>query len=137
MSQSIEDLEFLRDRLRDQLLEIGDFRPGTVYPRFRKCGKANCACAKRGHPGHGPQYLRTTAKGGKNRAQNLRMGSELEKALKEADNYQRFVRLCKELVEVNEQICELRPVKEIKDQEEFDSLKKKLQKRFSERWRRK
>lgn len=137
MSKSIEDLEFLRDRLRDQLLEIGDFRPGTVYPRFRKCGKENCACAKPGHPGHGPQYLRTTAKGGKNRAQNLRMGSELEKALKEADNYQRFVRLCKELVEVNEQICELRPVKEIQDQEEFDSLKKKLQKQFSERWRRK
>lgn len=137
MPKTIENLEFLRDKLRHELLEIGDFRPGTIYPHFRKCGKKNCVCAQRGHAGHGPQYLRTTAKGGKNRAQSVPLGPELEKALKEAENYQRFVRVCKELVEVNEQICESRPVKEIKDQEELDALKKKLQQQFARRLRRK
>ena len=136
MTHSIEELESLRDKLRRQLFEMGDFRPGSVYPSYRKCGKRNCACAKPGHPGH-PQYLRTTAKGGKNRAQTLRMGPELEKAIKEAENYQRFVKICRELVEANDRICELRPVREVKDPEEFEALKKKLLKRFAGRLRKK
>jgi len=137
MPKTLEELESLRDKLRSQLLEVGDFQPGTVYPHFRKCGKKNCACAQRGHPGHGPQYMRTTAKGGKNRAQNLRMGPELEKAVKEAENYQRFVSLCKELVDVDEQICKWRAVKEIRNQEAVESLKKKLQRQFAGKLRRK
>lgn len=136
MPNDLEELESLRDKLRRELFEIGDFQPGTVYPSYRKCGKKNCACAKPGHTGH-QQYLRTTAKGGKNRAQTLRMGPALEKAVEEAENYQHFVRLCRELVTVNERICALRPVREVKEPEEFEALKKKLQKRFSGRWREK
>jgi len=137
MPKTLDELESFRDKLRRQLLEIGDFQAGTVYPRFRKCGKKNCACSQPGHPGHGPQYLRTTAKGGKNRAENLRIGPELEKAVKEAKNYQSFVRLCKELAEVNEQICKLRPIREVKNPEELESLKKKLQRQFAGKLRRK
>jgi hypothetical protein len=37
------------------------------------------------------------------------------------------------VVEVNEQICRLRPVPEIKDEEELTALKKKLQRRFLKR----
>lgn len=137
MTHNLEELEDLRDNLLRQLAEIGDFRPGTVYPSFRKCGKKNCACARPGHPGHGPQYLRTTAKGGENRAQTLHMGPELEKAMKEAENYQRFVKLCRELVETNERICELRPVRKVTDAKEFEALKKKLQRQFAVKLRRK
>ncbi len=136
MTESVEELEALREKLRRQLFEIGDLRPGTVYPTYRRCGKKNCACARPGHPGH-LQYLRTSAKGGKNRSQILRMGPELEKALKEAENYQRFAHICRKLVETNERICEIRPVREVKDAEEFEALKKKLQKQFAGKLRRK
>ncbi len=130
MTETIEDLEALRDKLRRQLFEIGDLRPGSIYPTYRRCGKKNCACAKPGHTGH-LQYLRTTAKGGKNRSQILRIGPELEKAMKEADNYQNFTKICRELVQINERICERRPARQIKDPEEFEALKKKLQKQFA------
>lgn len=130
MGQNLEELESLRDKLRRQLFDIGDFRPGSVYPSYRKCGKKNCACAKPGHTGH-LQYLRTTAKGGKNRAQTLRLGPDLEKAIKEAENYQKYVKISRELVETSERICELRPARQVKDLEEFEALKKKLQKQFA------
>jgi len=65
------------------------------------------------------------------------MGPELEKAVKEAESYQRFVKLCQELVETNERICELRPVRQVKDPEEHEALKKKLQKQFAGKLRRK
>jgi hypothetical protein len=130
MTQTLKELEVLREQLLRQLFTVGDLRPGTVYPSYRRCEKRNCACAKLGHPGH-LQYLRTTAKGGKNRSQMLRMGTELEKALEEAESYQKFVKICRELVATNERICELRPVREVKDPEEFEALKKKLQKQFA------
>jgi len=42
-----------------------------------------------------------------------------------------------ELVEVNEKICHLRPIQEVKDEKELEALKKKLQKQFSPRWHKK
>jgi hypothetical protein len=137
MPQTLEALERQRTKLYQQLQTVGDFRPGTISVNFRKCGKKNCACAGAGHPGHGPQYLWNTTQRGQSRAQNLHMGAELEKVRKELDNHTIFLGLCQQLVEVNEKICQLRPVQEVKDEKELEALKKKLQKQFSPRWKKK
>ncbi len=102
---------------------LGDFRRGGISVNFRKCGKANCRCADPDHPGHGPQYLWNATIGGQSRARNLRLGPELQKVGREVEAYRRFVELCRELVEVNEQICGLRPVEEV-EEEALDQLKK-------------
>lgn len=135
MEETLEALELERAKLYQQLQALGDFRPGIISVNFRKCGKKNCACARAGHAGHGPQYLWNTTQGGQSRAQNLRMGPELAKVRKELENHRIFVRLCQQLVEVNEKICRLRPVQEVKDEKKLEALKKKLQKQFSARWR--
>ena len=137
MKETLETLELERTKLYQQLQALGDFRPGIISVNFRKCGKNNCACARRGHPGHGPQYLWNTTQRGQSRAQNLRMGAELEKVRKELENHRIFVRLCQQLVEVNEKICHLRPVQDVGDQKELEALKKKLQRQFSARWHKK
>jgi uncharacterized protein DUF6788 len=137
MQETLEALELERTKLYQQLQALGDFRPGIISVNFRKCGKKNCACARAGHAGHGPQYLWNTTQGGQSRAQNLRMGPELAKVRKELENHRIFVRLCQQLVEVNEKICRLRPVQEVKDEKKLEALKKKLQKQFSARWRKK
>ncbi len=136
MTETLETLESLRNQMQRKISEIGDFQPGSVYPSYRKCGRKNCACAKPGHAGH-LQYLRTKATGGKIRTQSLRMGPQLEKAVQEAENYRQFMKLSRELVAVNERICELRPIREVNGPEEFEALKKKLQKKFSEKLRKK
>ena len=137
MQETLEALELQRIKLHQQLKAVGDFRPGIISVNFRKCGKKNCACARAGHAGHGPQYLWNTTQRGQSRAQNLRMGPELEKVRKELENHTIFLRLCQELVEVNEKICHLRPVQEVKDEKELEALKKKLQRQFSPRWKKK
>jgi hypothetical protein len=133
MADILEELERQRASLYQQMQALGDFRPGTISVNFRKCGKKRCACAQPGHPGHGPQYLWSTTRGHQSRAQNLRLGPELEKAQREVENHQVFLRLCRELVEVNEKICRLRPVPQVGDEQELEALKKKLQKQFSPR----
>jgi hypothetical protein len=137
MPQTLEALELERTKLYEQLKAVGDFRPGTISVNFRKCGKNNCACARKGHAGHGPQYLWNTTQRGQSRAQNLHMGAQLEKVRKELENHRMFLRLCQRLVEVNEKICHLRPVQEVKDEKELEALKKKLQRQFSPRWKKK
>jgi hypothetical protein len=137
MTNTLEQLEQRRSAVYQQMQALGDFRPGTISVNFRKCGKKRCVCAQPGHPGHGPQYLWNTTSGGRSRAQNLRLGPELEKAHQELENHQVFLRLCRELVEINEKICRLRPVAEIKDERQLEALKKKLQQQFLPRRRRK
>jgi hypothetical protein len=130
MPTTLERLEQKRDALYQRLQDLGDFRPGIISVNFRKCGKKRCACARPGHPGHGPQYLWNTTAGGHSRAQNLHLGPELEKARRELETHQVFLQLCRELVEVNEKICRLRPVIPLRDEKELEALKKKLQKEF-------
>jgi hypothetical protein len=133
MLETLEALEASREKLYQQLRNLGDFRRGTISVNFRRCGKGNCACGRADHPGHGPQYLWHATIAGKSCARNLRLGPELQKVNQEVENYRRFVAWSQELVEVNERICERRPVQEIKDEQDLEQLKKKLQKQFAKR----
>ena len=137
MKQTLEELEEHRRQLYRRLAEIGDLRRGIISVNYRKCGKPNCACARKGHRGHGPQYLWNTTVGGKSRAANVRRGPELEKVQQEVENYRRFVGLTKELVEINEKICQKRPVREIEDEKELEALRKTLLRQYVKRSKKK
>ena len=102
-------LEARRAQLYADLSQVGDFRRGALNAVRRKCGKPNCACARAGHPGHGPQYNLTKWAGGKTVTVHLRTGPELDKAEREVAEYERFRDLVGQVTEVNDAICEARP----------------------------
>ena len=102
-------LEARRARLYADLGLVGDFRRGALNVVRRKCGKPNCACARAGHAGHGPQYNLTKWAGGKTVTVHLRPGPELDKAEREVAEYERFRDLVGQVTEVNEAICQARP----------------------------
>ena len=133
MEETLESLEAKRKSLYQKMEEIGDFRRGIISVNYRKCGKKNCACAKPGHLGHGPQYLWNTTIKGKSYAKSVRLGPELQKYMQETGRYREFLRLCEELVQLNERISDLRPVVEIGDKNEREALKKELQEIFRKR----
>jgi hypothetical protein len=102
-------LEAERARLYAELSGVGDFRRGTLSAVFRKCGKPNCRCAQPGGRGHGPQWNLTRWAGGKTVTAHPRPGPELDKAEREAAEWQRFRSLTGEIEQVNEAICDARP----------------------------
>ena len=59
----------------------------------------------------------------------------MEKYLNEIANHRKYVKLCEEIVVINERICDLRPVPTVKDEKALDELKKKLQKQFMGKYR--
>jgi Family of unknown function (DUF6788) len=135
MAETLGELETRRGQLLQQLVVVGDFRPGMISVNYRKCGKINCACAQPEHGGHGPQYLWNTTQNNRSRSQVIRLGPELEKVERELANYRRFGELCRELVTLNEQICRLRPVPQVSNEKELARLKKTLQQKYSRKSR--
>jgi hypothetical protein len=106
---SLPELEQQRAQLYARLAAAGDLRPGSINATYRKCGKPNCACARPGHPGHGPRWLWTRSAGGRTRSRQL-AAAEVDKVRAELANYKEFAALAGQIVTVNEAICEARPV---------------------------
>jgi len=135
-SENLENLESKRKKLFNEISKLGDFRRGTISVNFRKCGKPTCKCAKPGNIGHGPQYLWNTTIEGKSYAKNLKLGSELQKYTEETENYKKFKNLSKQIIEINEKICNITPVKSIANND-VEDLKKKLQKYYKQKLKKK
>lgn len=134
MAEKLERLEQKRETLYKEIHQVGDFRRGIISLNYRKCGKKNCACAKKGHPGH-PQYLWNSTIKGKSYAKSLKAGAELQKYMTEIENHDRFKQLCRDIIQTNEQICNLRPVVEMDDISALQELKKNLQRYFARRYK--
>ena len=110
MEESLASLEERRAQLYRQLSATGDFRRGSITENYRRCGKANCACAQPEHPGHGPRYLWTrSVRGGTTKGRQL-SAVEMEKVREELANNKDFVAISEQIAEVNEVICEARPI---------------------------
>ncbi len=112
----LSDLEQQRRRLHADLVEIGDFRRGSLCAVRRRCGKPTCACSDHAHPGHGPQHILTRSVAGKTVAVHLKPGPGLAKVAGELANYGRFKAIVGEIVELNEAICATRPVSPLADE---------------------
>jgi len=106
---SLAELEAERGRLFARLAAVGDFRRGSVSENYRKCGKPNCACARPGHPGHGPRFLWTRSARGRGTVGRQLAAGEVEKVRREAGRHAEFAAICEQIAEVNEKICEARP----------------------------
>jgi hypothetical protein len=107
---SLPELEAERDRLYAQLAEVGDFRRGSVSANYRKCGKPNCACTALDHPGHGPRFLWTRTARRRGTVGRQLAAAEVEKVRREVARHAQFAAISEQIAEVNEKICEARPV---------------------------
>ena len=110
MSQSLPTLEAKRSGILQQLVTLGDLRPGSISAAVRRCGKPNCHCAKPDDPGHDPQLRLVRKVNGKSVAESFTGAASFRKAQREVAEFHRLQSLNAELVAVNEQICRLRPV---------------------------
>lgn len=102
----IEQLSQRRDELLEQIARIKDMRPGTLIPRFRKCGKPYCHCAKDGSPGHGPSWSLTRDINGKTVTKIIPKGTAVERTKEHIAEFKRYRGLNHELVEVSEKLCD-------------------------------
>lgn len=108
-TMTVRQLEELRTLMLDRIAAVPAFRRGSLQVGYRKCGRANCRCARPGEQGHGPRGLWTrTAKGpGGSRGQYIPVEA-IDQVRTELDNYAQFAALVEGYVEVNEALCKAR-----------------------------
>jgi len=102
---SIQKLRKRRNQLRAELAEVGDMRPGSLVERYRRCGKANCRCARPGESGHGPSFSLTHGVKGKTVTRIIPRDA-VEQTRQQIAEYQRFRVLTQEVVDASERLCD-------------------------------
>ena len=109
ISKSLESLEQQRTSIATQIASLGDLRCGSITSTTGRCGKPNCHCHQPRDPGHGPNLRLTYKVEGKTVTESLSDQSATRKAEREIAEFRRLQELHKEFIEVNAQICQLRP----------------------------
>lgn len=109
MTLSLQDLELQRSAIVRQLAELGDFRAGSITAISGRCGKPNCRCHRPNQPGHGPFDRLTYKRDGKSVSQALSTPASVSKAQREVSEFRRYQELSRQFVDINAQICRLRP----------------------------
>jgi hypothetical protein len=132
MPESLSDLESRRAAVQSQIAQLGDMRSGSITGTGGRCGNPNCHCHQTQDPGHGPYYRLTRKVNGKTVTETFSTPASLAKAQREVAECQQFRELGDQLLDANEQICQLRPVAEIPS-----SAQEKKRPKWSKRSRRK
>ena len=112
MSDSLSVLESQRATIQRQISQLGDLRAGSITTTGGRCGNSHCHCRQKDDPGHGPFYRLTRKIRGKTVTETFATPVALRKAQQEVAEYHRFRELSHNLLEVNEQICQARPVED-------------------------
>ena len=112
MPESLAVLEQQRSGILSQMLQLGDFRSGSITAIKGRCGKPNCHCHQPHQPGHGPNFRLTRKVNGKTVSESFSSAAQLRKAQREVEAFHGFRQLSQQLLEVNERICRARPVED-------------------------
>lgn len=118
MPNSLSDLESQRADLLQSLLQLGDFRAGSITGTGGRCGNLRCHCHQDGDPGHAPHLRLTYKSKGKTVTESFSSPAAQRKAEREIAEFRKFQELSHGFVRVNEQICRQRPVEETLTPEE-------------------
>jgi hypothetical protein len=129
-TSTLAALHAQRDEILQHLAELPPFRRGTVTEQARTCGKPTCRCQQSPDQRH-IAYQWTASIKGKTVYKTLHLGPELGKYLEETSTYKRFQELHTQFLHINEQIADLQEPASITNQDELETLKKKLRMQLS------
>jgi len=135
----VHEIGQLRERcehLKKAITQLGDLRQGSLVERYRVCGKPSCHCARDGSPGHGPSWSLTHSVHGKTvtRVIPVRQVGATKQQIAE---YRLFRELARELVEINERICQAQLDCDRAGADTEPAKKRASKKVLTKRWQRK
>lgn len=94
--------------IKQQLLELGEMRPGALSEQYNVCGKPNCKCKDPRRPQrHGPYYQLSYTHQGKSTTEFVKRHMVAQVRLQLA-NYAKFRKLTDEWVDLSLRIAKER-----------------------------
>ena len=111
MENILNTLQEQKKIILQQIDELGDFRQGSLSPRYRKCGKPYCHCAQEGSKGHGPLWMITRSLNGKTTSKAIPI-EKVDTTFKQINTFHQFQGLVREYIETNIKLCDAQLEKE-------------------------
>ena len=88
------------EKIKSELADIGDMRPGSLNEHLTVCGHPNCQCADPKNPKkHGPYYKLSYVHRGKSTSQFIQK-EFVDQMREQLENYKRFRALTSEWVDL-------------------------------------
>lgn len=128
MSTPLNDLESRRAAIQSEVARLGDMRSGSITSTGGRCGNPNCRCHRPGGSPHGPFFRLTRKVDGRTVTETFASPAALAKAQREVAEHRRFRDLSSQLLEVNEEICRLRPIEDALPPQEKKRPKRSVRK---------
>jgi len=108
---NIKRLKKKIEKIKESIYSIGDLRPGTLYTRRSVCGKSGCKCSRSKNPiKHGPYFNLSYTFQGKSHTEFIKR-KEVKRIKEEIKNYEKLMKLVKELVECSIRLSRYRKEK--------------------------
>lgn len=89
MNRRQPSLEAQIEKLKQEIVRLGDLRPGKLSQQYNVCGKADCRCKADPPQKHGPYYQVSFTRNGKSSTQFVRK-EDLAVVRQQLRNYQQL-----------------------------------------------
>ena len=107
MAVAPESLEKRIQKIKQQIAELGDLRPGALSQQYNVCGSPGCQCKASPPIKHGPYYQISFTRHGKSSSQFVRE-EDLKQVQQQLENYRRLRELVDEWITLSAQLSTLR-----------------------------
>ena len=102
-----ESLEKRIQKIKQQIGELGDLRPGALSQQYNVCGSPGCQCKASPPIKHGPYYQISFKRHGKSSSQFVRE-EDLNEVQHQLENYRTLRELIDEWITLSAQLSTLR-----------------------------
>jgi hypothetical protein len=108
MSTNIDRWQNKIEQIKQELLQLGEMRPGALSKQFNVCGKQGCRCKDKQNPKkHGPYYQVSYTHLGKSTTEFVKK-EMLQDVKKQLANYAKFKRLTQDWIKLSLQVATAR-----------------------------
>jgi hypothetical protein len=107
MPTRVHALEDRIRRIKAELSELGELRPGVLSEQYNVCGTPGCRCKATPPEKHGPYYQLSWSRKKKSATRFVRR-PELRTVRAQIKNYRRLQDLIDEWVDASLEICEIK-----------------------------
>ncbi len=95
------------ERIKGELAELGDLRPGSLSRQYNVCGKPTCRCKGSPPEKHGPYYQVSYTRQGRSGTMFVRQ-QQAASVRRQLQNYARLRRLVDRWIEAGTELSNLR-----------------------------
>lgn len=106
--KDIKILEKKIEKIKEELLSIGDMHPGSLSKQYNICGNATCRCKDRQEPKkHGPYHSLSFSHQGKSTSRFIK-SEFVEQVSEQVANYKKFKKLVEDWKDLATQLAKLK-----------------------------